>query len=128
MRVSLDSIYLTGNSGIETVERAVIRDSVSWAKMWARLTGMHIIPEPIPEVGFDSNLVVVAASGTSGPSIRIDSAKLEGAKLKIYVRQTIREGACLGDLMIRYPAHAVRVRRAAESVIFVEDSTVSKCR
>jgi hypothetical protein len=129
MREPLDSIFLTGNSGINTSERVVVKDSASWVTMWARLMGMHPIPLPLPKVGFDSSLVVVTTSGTTGAghSIRIDSARVEGGELKIYVRETIYEMCGLSDLMVRYPAHAVRVRRAAEAVRFVNDSTVRKC-
>jgi len=124
----LDSIFLTSNSGIRTAERAVIRDSVSWARMRARLQEMQPFAR-LPEVDFDSSLIVVAASGSpsSGQSIRIDSAKVRGADMMIYIRKTIRESCGPSDLMEAYSAHAVRVRRAAGAVTFVNDSTVWKC-
>lgn len=129
MRVSLDSIFLTSHSGIKTEERAVVRDSASWARMRTRLLGMQPLARPLPQVAFDSSLVVVAATGGtfSGHSIHIDSAEVEGGELKIYVRETIHEPCSQTDMSVAYPAHAVKVRRPAEAVRFVNDSTVWKC-
>lgn len=128
-RETVDSIFLTSTSGIQKRERAVVTDSLSWVRMWIRLTADHVIPLPRPEIGFDSNIVVVAAAGATGPghSIRIDSVVVKNSGLEIYVRETIIPPCSVSDMMMRYPAHAVRLRRAVQSVRFVEDSTVKRC-
>jgi hypothetical protein len=129
-RVTVDSVYLTSNSGIQKRERTVVTDSVSWARMWTRLTADHVIPLPLPEIEFDSNVVVVASAGTTaaGHSVRIDSVTSSTMGMKVHVRDIIYDLCGPSDLEVRYPAHAVRVRRPAGPLHFVEDSTVRRCR
>lgn len=128
-RETVDSILLTSTSGIQKRERAVVTDSLSWVKMWPRLSAAHVIPLPLPEIGFDSSIVLVAAAGTTsaGHSVRIDSVTSSTAGMKVYVRETMNFQCGPSDLELRFPAHAVRVRRPAGRVQFMEDSTVSRC-
>lgn len=128
-RQSTDSLFLVSTSGLQKRERVVVRDSAAWASMWRRLTDMQVRPPGSPPVGFDSSLVVVVSAGAtgSGHSIRIDSARVNGTDLEIYVRETKLEVCNVSDMSMKYPAHAVRVRRSVESVRFVEDSTVRRC-
>ena len=124
------TILHTSNSGIHGAERTVIADSVAWAQMWGRLMAMHPFPPPRPPVDFNSSLVIVAASGerAAGTSIRIDSTRLLRDELVVYVRQSSSGVGCMGDMMIRYPAHAIQVRRRDKPVRFVNDSIItSKC-
>jgi hypothetical protein len=127
--VPTDSLFLGSTSGLEHRERVVIRDSAAWVTMWGRLTATQGLPLGPPAVAFDSSLVVVVSAGSTGAghSIRIDSARVRGADLEIYVRETKVEMCNMSDMMMRSPAHAVRVRRTVESVRFVEDSTVRRC-
>ena len=107
----------------------MVRDSAAWANMWRRLTETQGRPLGPPTVGFDSSIVVVVSAGSTGAghSIRIDSAVVSGADMEIYVRETRVEVCNQSDLMMRSPAHAVRVVRTAGEVRFVEDSTVRRC-
>jgi hypothetical protein len=127
---SLVTLLRTGNAGIHTAQRAVIRDSASWANIWSIVTGP--LSPSLPDVDFTSNIVILATAGPGGSwaSITIDSVRMSGRELVVYVRESIAgDGACgLGDSMVRYPAHAVRVKRKAEVARFVNDSVVTACK
>ncbi len=95
--------------------------------MRAKLSAAPVRPLPRPEINFDSSTVVVVSAGSTGAghSIGIDSARMSGTHLEIYVRETMVEH-CMSDLRMRYPAHAVRGRRPAGAVRFVNDCTIAR--
>lgn len=125
-RDSVVRLHHSELSGMDTAVRLVLRDSISWARVWPRL-GRSTAP---PLVNFSNHMIVVAAMGTlssGGYEITIDSVKTAGSEYLIFVR--IREPAedCGVPLTLTQPVDVVRVPRRTLPTRFVESTEVRRC-
>jgi hypothetical protein len=99
--------------------RLVIRDSLSWAKLWPEGRGER----QRPMIDFATSIVILVStrkfSGT-GPRIAIDSVRLGQRELTAYVRTASCDGPWGGGHRITTPMHAIAVPRVYDKIKFLE--------
>lgn len=103
--------------------RAVVRDSVSFARLWDQIaTG------PPPQVDFQRHMVIavtMGAQGGTGNEIAIVGVDSSAHILQVRVDVTAWE--CIAGAMITHPAHVVRVPRSRLIVTFAERFRTVRC-
>jgi hypothetical protein len=113
-------------SGYTDPARLIIRSQTEWASAWVRINdGAHPMP-PLPEVNFDTDMVVLAAAGTrpsGGFDITITDAALDAGALRVGVVETTPGAGCFVAAVITFPVAVARVARHDGPVEFV-DATV----
>lgn len=120
----------THYSGVNTVERLVIRDADAWAALWARLsTGLTPTP-PLPAVDFATEMVLFVAQGTKnngGYSIAIKAVVQSPGRLEILVESVSPGNSCVTTQALTDPTDALIVPRSDLTVTFLERSRVHAC-
>ncbi len=118
------------SSGIDSVERRIVRDADAWAELWRRL-GSHLRPgpPPPPPVDFATEMVLFASQGTQrsgGFEIVIRRVTTPGGTLDVMV-ESITPGNCGTTLALTFPTHAVIVPRTDLQVRFLERTRHRQC-
>ena len=129
------------NSALLDRERVVIRDRATWENMWTRIglpratidpkTGrFQEIHDPLPEIDFAQEMLVVVAMGqrpSSGYSITVEGAKDFADRIEVEVRSISPKG-CIVFTMMTSPIDIVRVPRTDKTVVFHETEVVKDCK
>jgi hypothetical protein len=117
-------------SGVNTVERLVIRDAEAWAALWARL-GTGLIPTPpLPSVDFATEMVLFVSQGTQsngGYAIDIKAVVQSPGRLEILVQSLSPGNSCITTQALTDPTDALIVPRSDLTVTFLERSRVQQC-
>lgn len=126
-----EPLFGTLYSNIHQPARLVIRDSQSWAQLWAQMVAPTDGLSSPPAVDFDKNEVVVAAMGErqrGGYAISINGiAQDASGTLHVDVASTIPASTCNASDVITTPLDAVLVPRTTETVQFSERAVVLSC-
>ena len=114
------TLRMSGIVGLGTGRsRLVIRDSVTWAKLWPDGRGER----QRPSVDFATTVVILVTTrkfSGAGPRIVIDSVRLRQPELTAYVRTASCDGPWGGAHRITTPVHAIAVPRVYTKIQFVE--------
>jgi protease stability complex PrcB-like protein len=113
-------------SGMDSGARLVLKDSVSWSKVWASLQ-VNTIP---PEIDFSHQMVILAALGSrtsGGYEITIDSVRPRRSEFLIFVRTTEPGEECGAPATMTQPVDVVAVPWQALPTRFIEFTEVHRC-
>lgn len=122
------------SSNTRTSARLVIRDSATWAKVWAEANNARpsIRPlPPLPAVAFDHEMVLAAfmgAQGLTGSGIAIASVTDSSGILHIRVRLGALGENCVGGSAMQSPLVIVRVRVSYSMPVFEDRAFVTSCK
>jgi hypothetical protein len=108
----------------------VITDAGMWASVWQQVTQNQLPAPALPEVDFDSEVVVLASMGTrnsGGYSIVITSASVVNGQVRIAVQESSPGQNCAVTGALTAPVHIVRVPRLTTTPMFVEQATTTTC-
>jgi hypothetical protein len=125
-RDSVIRLHHSEQSGIDTPTRLVVRDSASWAGVWASME----MSEARPAVDFSSQMVLIAAMGSrssGGYEITIDSVKISRSEYLIFVRTREPADDCGVPAVLTQPIDVVQVPKLALSPRFVEATEIRHC-
>ena len=117
-------------SGIRERRREVIADAAAWEALWDEIQAFVMPKPPVPEIDFDSRMVVFASMGersTGGYSISVLEAAQEDGTLYVVVEEATPGIQCITTDVISTPAVAVSVPRTASTVLFVEQEIAYPC-
>jgi hypothetical protein len=112
-------------------ERIVIRTAAAWEEAWNRLTSNIYPKPPVPEVSFDSEMVILATMGahpTGGNSIAVEEVAEDEGTVYVLVHETLPGANCITTQAVTAPATPVRVPRRDGPVVFLERRTTTDCR
>ena len=129
VRLRAEPYSLTYSSGLTQPERIVIRDEAAWREVWAAIWRRHS-PQPLPEVDFSQEMLVVVALGerpTGGFGILADSAFADDKELVIRVRTITPGPRCGTTQALTQPVDVARVPRTALAVRFRDQPEVHEC-
>lgn len=121
---------LSWYSGYTSQRRLVIRTAVEWAAEWETIFGTQSSKPPLPQVDFAREMVIVSAAGirgSSGYSITVRNAALDGAMLSVGVIETLPGADCVLAPTQTSPVYAVRIARFDGQPVFVNESIVVRC-
>jgi hypothetical protein len=123
---SIVHLYKGQDTHTHYVLRAVVQDSVSFARLWDQ-----IVTAPMPRVDFNRSMVIAATMGPQGApgnQIAIVAVDSSGPILRVRIELTAPWG-CAGLGAIAYPADVVRVPKSRRTgVSFVDRYSVVRCR
>lgn len=117
--------------GYRDRERIVIRTVDAWAEAWNRLTSNMAPKPPVPEVSFESEMVILATMGarpTGGHSIAVEEVAEDEGTVYVMVHETLPSGKCVTTQAVTAPATPVRVPRRDGPVVFLERRTTTDCQ
>lgn len=99
--------------------RYVVRESESWANIWAQATRGQASAPPLPFVDFSRSILLLVGAGKmrTGDQIHVDSVGTRNGRLVAVVRTTVD---CHSIPNAAYPFEIVRVKRSDRPVAFVE--------
>jgi hypothetical protein len=111
-----DQVYYSDQSQLREETGEVIRDPDVWEHYWVRLTGS---PSNLPEVDFESEMLLLFNAGRRYPGDRIQILELVArAERELIAFYQIEESGTLESEI--YPVQVVRVRRQEGEVRFEE--------
>jgi hypothetical protein len=126
---TLAQTAVPGQSGGQL--RQVIRDSATWAQVWADLRAGSSLPATPPAVDFQIDMVIVAALATqpcvSQVTVRAitgDAGKNGNIRVDVLEEPPAANCRCM---VSQRPFHAVRLPRTDGAVQFTVTSTPRAC-
>jgi hypothetical protein len=127
-RLRAEPYSFTYYSGMDTPERIVVRDAVTWKSVWDQINsrGSSV---PLPAVNFSREMVVVAAMGshgTGGFSILVEGAGESGGRINVAIHSDSPYN-CLTTEAFTQPVDIARLARSDEPINFVERATITNC-
>lgn len=118
------------SSGVNDSTRRVINDSATLAQVWATVFATRSEAPPVPAVNFANEMVIVASMGTrssGGYSISVDSARVAGPELQVFVRSQAPGPLCGTTGALTQPVVIVAVPRVAAMPRYVETVARTEC-
>jgi hypothetical protein len=129
--VELRQLLQEHNSGLRDSTRRVITDAATLAATWRQVyEGRGPLPPQVPSIDFDREMVVVATMGTQrsgGYTVYIDSAKVAGNAMLVYVRSVLPGPTCGATAALTEPTVMVAVPRVTTVPQFVEVVERTNC-
>ena len=110
--------------------RVVVRDSIRWRAVWARINRPFIPPPALPVIDFSREMVVVAGLGnrsSAGYDIVIESAEHDSAGIEVALRRIGPAPDCPVAAVMTQPVDVARIPASEERVRFRERSVVVPC-
>ena len=123
-------IVAESNSAFEEADRRVIRDTIEWAVVWARIYETRSPKPPLPAIDFSREQVVIAALGkrpSSGYVVRITGASGTSNAIKVRFESQSPGTGCAVLPVMTHPVDVVKMPRTVGSVVFEETPRVRSC-
>jgi hypothetical protein len=130
-RLRSEPFSLSYASGLKETQRIVVTDANTWQQVWSSIWRGSSPELPMPQVDFESQIVVVAAMGerlTGGFTILIDSASETAAGMSIRIRSISPGAGCGTTQALTQPVDVARVSRHGGAVTFDERTETRQCR
>lgn len=110
----------------------VIRDQEAFRNFWHNLSGDFVNDSNVPEVDFDTFMVVGVMMGqkpSSGYDIAIDNASIQDNEdaLQLSIVQTEPGPNCMNMTVITHPHHIIKIRKFEGTVTFEYETVVNEC-
>jgi hypothetical protein len=125
-----DQTAYSSYSGFVDSSHVVLRDSVTWRRVWQRLNSPFIPPPPLPSVDFSREMVIVTAMGarpSAGYDVVIEGADLDSTGIEVAVRRTTPGRGCPVAAVITQPVDLARLPASERPVRFRERSVTTSC-
>ena len=119
----LVTVVLESRSGLAAARREVVRDTGSWARLWAEIHKDRSPAPPLPAVDFGREMLVAAALGTrpsGGFSVAVQKVVVRGDRLDVVVLESCPARDAMVTMALTQPVHVVRVARLAGTPAFHE--------
>ncbi len=117
-------------SGLADSLRLVVRDSLTWRRIWSNIHQNTSPPPELPAADFTQHMFIVAALGnrpTGGYTIYIDSAYARTDFLEVVVRKLSPGEKCFVGQALTQPVDVARLPRIDKPVHFREHAIVNPC-
>lgn len=119
------------NSGYTESARVVARDAEAWRLAWERLHARTMPAPDLPAFDPGTEQMVVVALGqrnSGGHSILLDSARVAGGQVEVFVTSVAPGAACGVTAALSEPVDVARMSRSALPVVFRERAITADCR
>jgi hypothetical protein len=119
----LATVLSESHSGLAAGRREVVRDTASWARLWAEIHKDRSPAPPPPAVDFSREMLVAAALGSrpsGGFSVAVTSVVAHGGQLDVSVLESCPARDAMVTMALTQPVHVVRVARLAGTPAFHE--------
>jgi len=114
-------------SDLRTAETFVIRDAVTFARVWTQLFRAR---RELPTIDFSTQMIVVATMGqqpSAGYAIKITGSRRSDRGLIVYVTTASPSTTCSTAAVITYPVAIARLPRYDGQVRFEFTRTTRDC-
>jgi PrcB C-terminal len=118
------------SSGVNDSTRRVITDSTMFAQLWRSAYSRRGHQPAVPAIDFSREMVIVASMGTrntGGYTIAVDSVRISGAELQVFVASRIPGPTCGTTAALTQPVVMVAVPRASLTARYVERVIPTDC-
>jgi hypothetical protein len=130
IRFRTDSIAFEFSSGIGQAQNFVIKDAAAWNDLWQRIYATQTPVPPLPDVDFNTQMVVAAAIGgkpTGGYDVLLTGAARDTDGLVIALRATSPGAHCLVTQAFTQPIDIARLAKSGGDVRFEQTQQVVDC-
>ncbi|MFL5542199.1 MAG: protease complex subunit PrcB family protein [Longimicrobiaceae bacterium] len=111
------------NAAVGQPVRCAVRRPEEWAALWSDITRNYVSPQPLPQVDFGTDMLLVAGMGirtSTGYSIEIASVHATPGGLAATVVHHLPGNGCVAGMAETEPVHVVSVPRQDGPVRFIE--------
>ncbi len=118
------------HSGLGQQRREVVRDDVTWARLWAEIHAGVTPAPPRPPVDFERHMLIAVASGTrpsGGFAIKVRNVATRAGKLEVTVLEVCPAPDAIVTAELTQPVEVVRVPRLVQPVTF-QEARAGACR
>ena len=121
----------SGNNGrFEAKEQKVITTKEGLTDVWTKAYGNYLKKDPVPEVDFSKNVVLLVAMGeknAGGYTIKIN--KVVGSKLNtvVSILETNPGKNCNLTTAMTYPFQIVQIEKQAKEIVFNTTTKIIEC-
>ncbi len=120
-------------NGFSRLAEFVVRDQVSWEKVWAQAFCGDSGPcqSSPPNIDFSSTTVVAVFlgwRGSPGYAVRISQVDRKGHTLIVHIEITMPGAGCSYPAVLTYPFDIVGIPRTRLRVLFETETITSVCR
>ena len=130
IRFRTDSIAFEFSSGVGQAQNFVIKDAAAWNDLWQRIYATQTPVPPLPDVDFNTQLVVASAIGgkpTGGYDVLLTGAAQDASGLVIAVRATSPGAHCIVTQAFTQPIDIARLAKTGGDVRFEQTEQVVDC-
>lgn len=123
MAVSFDSLACGQDSGIEEAMRLVVTSKKDFEELWARHAAISEPPDPLPDVDFESDLVLcvfMGCQGSGGYGIRVVAVEDSEHQRSVTVESSRPPAGAMTTCALTQPHHVVRMARTPLAIRFLE--------
>jgi hypothetical protein len=110
------------HSGIITPQNLIIKDNLTWKKIW-NIHSKIRLPQPgLPDVDFAKEMVIAIFKGecpTGGYTTEIDSVEKVGDRIIVHIAETKPDPDNIVTQALTQPYHIIRTERTILIVEFV---------
>ena len=130
IRFRTDSFAFESYSGIGQAQNFVIKDAAAWHDLWRRIYASQTPVPPVPDVDFNTQMVVAAALGskpTGGLDVVLTEAAMDTGGLVIAVRATSPGAHCIVTEAFTQPIDIARLAKTNGDVRFEQTQHSVDC-
>ena len=130
IRFRTDSIAFAQYSGIGQAQNFVIKDAGAWSALWQRIYATQTPVPPLPDVDFNTQMVVAAALGskpTGGYDVLLTEAARDTGGIVIAVRAASPGAHCFVTLALTQPVDIARLVKTGGDVRFEQTRHTVDC-
>lgn len=117
-------------TGVRDSLRTVVRDSLLWRELWARINQPFLPVPPLPSIDFRREMIVVAALGarpSAGYDVVIEGVEQDSAGIEIALRRQSPAPGCPVAASMTQPLDLARIPASDHPVRFRERTVVIPC-
>jgi hypothetical protein len=117
-------------TGVRDSLRTVVRDSVLWRELWARINQPFLPTPPLPTIDFRREMIVVAALGarpTAGYDVVIEGVAQDSTGIEVALRRQSPAPGCPVAAAMTQPLDLARIPASDHPVRFRERTVVVPC-
>ena len=121
MAVSFDTLAQGTHSGISDAVEAVITSKEEWSSLWKKHTSKSSPPPELPDMPFDTDMIVYVFSGqqgSGGHSVSIKSIEESSGSLRVVYETTSPPPGAMCTMALTQPHHIVRLKKCDLPVTF----------
>ena len=128
MAVSFETLEQGEDSGLSEAAEAAITSKEEWASFWERHTSISDPPPALPDVSFDTEMVIYVFSGecgSGGHSVSIKSIEESSGNLSVVYEKSSPPPDAMCTEALTQPHHIVRLKKSDLPVTFSSTAVVS---
>ncbi|CAK9062882.1 unnamed protein product [Durusdinium trenchii] len=123
MAVSFDTVLVGDDSGVEEEVKRAIMSKTELEEIWTKHASISSPPEPVPDIDFETEMVVCAFAGEQGSggyTIRVTSVEDLETERKITIEFTCPPATAITTCDLTQPHHIVRMPKTSLPITFTD--------